>query len=83
MHYGGLRPVAPPLSVPPFFNQGRRSAFSLHSAVDPAEVAPFMPRGVRPDVCEGATFAELVPFRTLGAGPRRRLMAPYLETLLE
>ena len=42
-----------------------------------------MPRGVRPDVCEGATFAELVPFRTLGAGPRRRLMAPYLETLLE
>ena len=79
----GVSPTAPPLAGPALFDQDWRSVFFLHWAVDPAEAAPFMPRGVRPDVFDGATYVGLVPFRMVDAGLGRRHPTPYLGTFLE
>ena len=43
----------------------------LHWRVDPAVVAPLMPRGVRPDVHDGSTWVGLVPFTISRAGVGR------------
>ena len=45
------------------FDQRWESVFILHWPVDPSDVAPFMPPGVRPDEFDGATYVALVPFR--------------------
>ncbi len=79
----GISPIAPPLAGPALFDQDWRSLFFLHWAVDPGDVAPFMPRGVRPDVFDGATYVGLVPFRMVDAGLGRRHPTPYLGTFLE
>ncbi len=55
----------------------------LHWAVDPAEVAPMLPPGVRPDVHDGATYVGLIPFRMVGAGVARGPSIPWLGTFLE
>ena len=81
--YGGVSPVAPPLTGPALFDQDWLSVFFLHWAVDPADVAPMLPRGVRPDVFDGATYVGLVPFRMVSAGLGRRHPTPYLGTFLE
>jgi uncharacterized protein YqjF (DUF2071 family) len=80
---GGVSPTAPPLTGPALFDQSWLDLFFLHWAVDPAVVAPFMPRGVRPDVFDGATYVGLVPFRMVGAGLGHRHPTPYLGTFLE
>ncbi len=79
----GVSSSAPPLTGPPLFDQDWRSVFFLHWAVDPADVAPLLPRGTRPDVYDGATYVGLVPFRMVNAGPGRGLPTPYLGTFLE
>jgi uncharacterized protein len=79
----GISPIAPPLTGPALFDQDWLSLFFLHWAVDPADVAPLMPRGVRPDVFDGATYVGLVPFRMVDAGLGRRHPTPYLGTFLE
>jgi uncharacterized protein YqjF (DUF2071 family) len=49
----------------------------LHWAVDPADVAPYLPPGTRPDVwSDGAAHVGLVPFRMASAGPGR-FAVPY------
>jgi uncharacterized protein YqjF (DUF2071 family) len=55
----------------------------LHWAVDPAELAPRMPPGVRPDTLDGHTYVGLVPFRMVGAGLGRGPAIPWLGTFLE
>ena len=55
--------------------QAWRDLTFLHWAVDPAEVAPLLPPGIRPDVHEGRTYVGLVPFRMVGVtglGPAGR-----------
>ena len=47
--FGGVSPVAPPVPGPFMFDQRWESVFFLHWPVDPSDVAPFMPPGVRPD----------------------------------
>lgn len=81
--YGGVNPVAPPLTGPALFDQDWSSVFFLHWAVDPVEVAHLLPAGTRPDVFDGATYVGLVPFRMVDAGLTRRLPTPYLGTFLE
>jgi uncharacterized protein YqjF (DUF2071 family) len=81
--YGGVTPTAPPLTGPALFDQSWLDLFFLHWAVDPAAVAPFMPRGVRPDVFDGATYVGLVPFRMINAGLGRHHATPYLGSFLE
>lgn len=75
--------IAPPLSGSALFDQDWRSVFFLHWAVDPSDVAHLMPRGVRPDEYNGATYVGLVPFRMVAAGLGRRHPTPYLGTFLE
>lgn len=79
----GVSPLAPPLEGPPLFDQDWLSVFFLHWAVDPAEVAPLMPRGTRPDEFDGSTYVGLVPFRMVGAGLGSGMPTPYLGTFLE
>jgi hypothetical protein len=55
----------------------------LHWPVDPAAVAPYLPRGVDPDVIDGVTYVGLVPFHMRRAGLGRDRQAPYLGDFLE
>jgi hypothetical protein len=50
----------------------------LHWAVDPAVVEPLLPRGVEPDVYDGATYVGLVPFRMHRSGVLRGPGLPYV-----
>lgn len=65
------------LPRPVVFDQRWTDLTFLHWAVDPADVAPYLPAGTRPDVwSDGATYVALVPFRMTHAGPGR-LPVPF------
>ena len=74
---------APGFTGPTMMTQRWREAVFLHWAVDPAEVAPLLPPGVRPDVHDGATYVGLIPFRMMDAGVARGPSVPWLGTFLE
>jgi uncharacterized protein len=74
---------APPLPGPAVIRQRWRDAVFLHWRVDPALVASLLPRGTRPDECDGGSWVGLIPFRLeasqfFGAPP-----VPWLGTFLE
>ncbi|MEU8137140.1 YqjF family protein [Streptodolium elevatio] len=56
----------------------------LHWPVDPAAVAPLLPRGTVPDTFEGRTYVGLVPFRMdrvgIGWGPGIPYLGSFAET---
>lgn len=82
----GVEPVspdAPALTGAVMMTQRWRDLTFLHWAVDPAEVAPRMPAGVRPDVLDGVTYVGLIPFRMVGAGVGRGPGVPWLGSFLE
>ena len=81
--FGGVSPVAPPVPGPVMFDQRWESVFFLHWPVDPSDVAPSMPPGVRPDEFDGATYVALVPFRMSGAGLGRDHSMPWWGTFVE
>lgn len=65
------------------FDQRWTDLTFLHWAVDPADVAPYLPAGTRPDVwSDGATHVGLVPFKMTHAGPGH-LAVPYLGWFAE
>lgn len=71
------------LPRPVVFDQRWTDLTFLHWAVDPADVAPYLPPGTRPDVwSDGATYVGLVPFRMTHAGPGR-LPVPYFGWFAE
>ena len=74
---------APEYSGPTMMTQSWRDAGFLHWAVEPAEVAPLLPRGVHPDVIGGVTYVGLVPFRMVGAGVAPGPAVPWFGTFLE
>lgn len=55
----------------------------LHWAADPADVAPLLPPGTRPDVLDGVTYVGLVAFRMHRVGWLRMPGVPYLGTFPE
>lgn len=55
----------------------------VHWAVDPDVVAPLLPRGVRPDVLDGATYVGLIPFMMRRAGLARGPAIPYFGDFAE
>lgn len=67
----------------PWLVQQWRDLAFLHWALDPAVVAPFLPRGTRPDVIDGVTYVGLIGFRMVGLGPLRGPGIPYLGTFCE
>jgi uncharacterized protein YqjF (DUF2071 family) len=75
--------VAPALRRPRLLRQRWCDIAFLHWAVDPAEVAGFLPPGTRPDVLDGRTYVGLIPFRMVGAGPAAGPAVPWAGTFLE
>lgn len=85
-HVPATSPVgaAPPdLRRLTIMTQWWREITFLHWRVDPARVAPLLPRGVRPDVVDGSTWVGLIPFRMVGAGVGRGPAVPRLGTFCE
>jgi len=78
-----LDPVAPMLTGRQIMSQDWVDLTFLHWRVDPALVAPMMPRGVRPDVVDGSTWVGLVPFTIHRAGIGRGPAVPWLGTFPE
>ncbi|MEP6760279.1 MAG: DUF2071 domain-containing protein [Sporichthyaceae bacterium] len=74
---------APRLSGPVLMSQGWLDVTFLHWAVEPAEVARFMPPGIRPDTFEATSYVGLVAFRMVGAGIGRGPAVPRVGTFLE
>lgn len=64
-------------------NQSWLDLTFIHWAVDPELVAKRMPRGVRPDTLDGATYVGLIAFRMVGAGLAGGPGVPWLGTFLE
>ena len=73
----------PALQGRPIMHQQWRDITFVHWRVDPDRVARFMPRGVRPDVHDGASWVGLIPFRMVDAGVGRGRPVPWLGTFLE
>lgn len=74
---------APALSGRPIMGQAWRSLVFLHWAVDPAVVAPLLPRGVVPDVLGGWTYVGLVGFWLQDGGLGRGPAVPWLGSFAE
>ena len=73
----------PTLTMPVLMRQRWLDLSSVHWAVDPDVVAPFLPSGTRPDVLRGKTYVGLLPFRMVGAGVSTGPAMPWLGTFLE
>jgi len=54
--------IAPPLHGRVLVEQHWRDLVFLHWRVAPERVAPYLPKGTRPDVIDGATWVGLIPF---------------------
>ena len=75
--------TAPPLVGRSIASQRWSDLLFLHWRADPAQVAPLLPRGVRPDLHDGSTWVGLIPFlldrATLFGSPP----APYVGRFVE
>lgn len=75
--------VPPSLRGPVVAAQGWHDVSFLHWRVDPARVAPLLPRGTRPDEHDGGTWAGLIAFRlreaSLGPGMRFGALGEFTE----
>jgi uncharacterized protein YqjF (DUF2071 family) len=79
-----VTPVAPPLPGRPVIQQHWRDAVLLHWRVDPAQAAPWLPAGTRPDTTpDGATWVGLIPFRLERTAFPPLPVVPWLGTFLE
>ncbi|WP_301128820.1 YqjF family protein [Streptomyces cacaoi] len=67
----------------PLLTQSWLDLSFLHWAVDPAEVAPLLPRGTVPDTHDGLTYVGLVAFRMYRVGWFGLPGVPYLGTFPE
>ena len=73
----------PPLPTRQIMHQWWRDISFVHWRVDPARVAPLLPRGVRPDLYDGSAWVGLIPFHMVGAGLGAGPAIPHLGTFLE
>ncbi|MET7573336.1 DUF2071 domain-containing protein [Streptomyces sp. NPDC005492] len=67
----------------PLLTQSWLDLAFLHWAADPADVAPLLPAGTRPDTLHGTTYVGLVAFRMHRVGWFRLPGVPYLGTFPE
>jgi uncharacterized protein YqjF (DUF2071 family) len=78
-----ITPTAPRDAGRTVFTQRWMQLTFVHWAVDPAVVAPLLPRGVRPDEFEGRSYVGLVPFSMERIGLFGAPAVPYFGTFLE
>ncbi|MHA6631211.1 YqjF family protein [Pseudonocardia sichuanensis] len=71
------------MASPRLLRQQWRDVTFVHWAVRPEQVAPLLPRGIRPDVLDGCTYVGLVLFRMVGSGFTRGPVLPWLGAFLE
>jgi uncharacterized protein YqjF (DUF2071 family) len=76
-------PLPPPLRGPRLMAQDWRRLTFVHWAIDPAMVAPLLPRHTRPDVLDGVTYVGLIPFVMRRAGLGRGPAVPFLGDFAE
>ncbi len=76
-------PVAPPLHGPSIMAQNWDRITFVHWAVDPARVAPLLPKHTRPDVLDGVTYVGLIPFQMNRAGFGRGPAVPWVGSFAE
>ncbi|MGN6251658.1 MAG: YqjF family protein [Marmoricola sp.] len=82
----GGRPIeaaGEPLASRPIMTQWWRNISFVHWPVAPERVAPLLPRGVRPDLYDGAAWVGLIPFHMIDAGVGAGRPVPWLGTFLE
>jgi uncharacterized protein YqjF (DUF2071 family) len=58
----GMPRTAPPLPGRVVVEQHWRDLVFLHWRVEPDRIRPYLPRGTRPDVIDGASWVGLIPF---------------------
>lgn len=75
--------TAPPLPGARILRQRWTEATFLHWRVDPAEVAPQLPPGTRPDVYDGTAWVGLIPFRLSRTAFLGGPSVPYFGTFPE
>lgn len=73
----------PHAANPPLLTQSWLDLAFLHWAADPADVAPLLPAGTRPDTLDGVTYVGLVAFRMHRVGWFRLPGVPYLGSFPE
>ena len=78
-----VSPTGPPLRGVRMVRQRWVDLTFLHWRVDPAQVAPLLPPGTRPDVHDGSSWVGLIPFRLLDAGLGRGPALPWLGSFAE
>ncbi|MGO4341911.1 YqjF family protein [Pedococcus sp. 2YAF34] len=78
-----LDPQGPPLPTHQIMSQWWRDISFLHWPVEPALLAPLLPRGVRPDIFDGSAWVGLIPFRMVDAGIGTGPPVPWLGTFAE
>ncbi len=78
-----LSPTAPRPVTRAVFRQQWLDLGFVHWPVDPALVAPLLPRGTVPDLHDGVTWVGLVPFTMAGVRILGTPPLPYLSRFLE
>ncbi|WP_327251481.1 YqjF family protein [Streptomyces sp. NBC_01244] len=78
-----VTPDPPYAADRPLLTQSWLDLAFLHWPVDPADVAPLLPAGTRPDTLDGVTYVGLVAFRMHRVGWLRLPGIPYLGSFPE
>ncbi|OEJ93296.1 YqjF family protein [Streptomyces thermolilacinus] len=81
--YEALTVTTPRVVCRPVLSQRWTDVAFLHWPVEPAAVAPLLPRATRPDVLDGTTYVGLVAFRMEAVAFGRGPALPYLGTFPE
>ncbi|CAL9611160.1 YqjF family protein [Streptomyces sp. enrichment culture] len=81
--YEALTATTPRVVRRPVLSQRWTDVVFLHWPAAPADVAPLLPHGTRPDVLDGTTYVGLVAFRMEAVAFGRGPAMPYLGTFPE
>lgn len=78
-----ITPVAPGFPGRAILQQSWTHLVYLHWRVDPAEIAPLLPVGIRPDVFDGSTWVGLIPFEMVGTSVLGSPGIPFFGSFTE
>ncbi|AUP79634.1 YqjF family protein [Flavivirga eckloniae] len=76
------RPFQYPKREWKFYQEWNKAVF-LHWKVNPEEIMPFLPNGMKPDTINGKTWVSLVAFTMNNIGIRNLPKVPYISDFFE